>query len=244
MKWFLQTWKERKGFNKQRFVHESSEVHMYAGMYAEADTFKISNWSLLMGAFVTELYQATLGVREGGSQSNKVYLWRLGDGTQPPTPSQSSCELYTFLWAHRQPQSPGSHSVPGAGQNPGCWRFLGCTQEESYTPWLHETHGSGCSCDFGQKWLHHLDIQRRPHLQHKTGAHPSLCDVGHSQWWSFGWHWRAGLDRIGQRSCMGPCIHRPPHVNVWYGRLHQLAGSAHSRWWSSSMEVPGTSPGQ
>jgi len=35
--------KREERFNKQRFVHEYSEVHMYAGMYAEADTFKISN---------------------------------------------------------------------------------------------------------------------------------------------------------------------------------------------------------
>jgi len=35
--------KREERFNKQRFVHESPEVHMYAGMYAEADTFKISN---------------------------------------------------------------------------------------------------------------------------------------------------------------------------------------------------------
>lgn len=151
-------------------------------------TLMILNWSLLRDAFVRELYRATLEGREGVFQSNKVYLWHLGDGTQLPSPLQSSYELCTFLWARRQLQSPDSHSVPGVGQIPDCWRFLGCILGESCTPWLHGNRESGYSCDFGRKWHHHSDTQQKPLLQRKTGALPSLCGVWHSQWWSFGWH--------------------------------------------------------
>lgn len=123
-------------------------------------------------------YQATAVAHANVFQSNTVSMSHPDDDIQHPNPSQRTCVLCTFSWAHRQLRIHCSPTVRAVGQTPDYWRSLGNNPAVFCTRYSDGSRDDNCSYATAQIWRNRTSTRHKPHQSRSTDERLYLESIG------------------------------------------------------------------